>query len=194
MKLHDIEFRPVPSRTHSKIPPESKHGAIKSIFIRLKSAQDSAQHHLSDQVIAMQAVSISNDLYGSDTVSSYEMTKGFTKQLKSNTQPIPVPDGIITAQETLKAKRKLILILRSHKFDVPSISVGDLVEVFVKKTNEKRGKWLNARPVTSVDISDGSVTVPGSKGHTITAAFEDTHHAIERDHLAELIKTAIDQI
>ena len=194
LKLYDIGFRSVPSRRHSKNPLEPKHGVIRSIYIRLKSSAKKNKLILSDELLAMQAVSISNDLYGSDTLSSFEMTKGFTKPLSSNNQPIPVPEDVIAAHETLKAKRKLNLILRSHKFETPHISVGDQVQIFVKNDQGKFGKWLSARPVIKIDVNAGSVTVPGSKGHTITAAFEDTRHAIIDDDLAELVQTAIDDI
>lgn len=105
----------------------------------------------------MQAVTISNDfkLYGSDHFPSYDMTKGFNKPLTYSNHPIPIPDEIIAAHETLKAKRKLNIILRYLNFNVPSISVEYLVQVLAKNSNEKRGKWLSARSATSIDISVG---------------------------------------
>ncbi len=186
-----ITFRPVPSRRHSKNPLEPKHGVIRSIFIRLKA---NADEDADLKLLAMQAVTISNDLYGSDTVSSFEMAKGFTKPISEFNEPIPIPEELISAHEELKAKRKLNLILRSHNFKLPPIKIGDMVQIYAKDGNAKYGKWLSARPVISIDTQAGSVTVPGSSGKTITAAFEDTRHAIIDDNLASIISESIDKI
>lgn len=138
LKCLGIEFRPVPPRKHSKNVLESKHGIIRSVYLRLKATTDdqSNQNHL-----VYQAVRISNVLYGSDTMSAFEMAKGYTVPIIPGTAPHPVPDEILSAQQNLSAKRKLTLILRSQTQSVPSVSSGDLVQVFIKNGKEKRGKW-----------------------------------------------------
>lgn len=94
----------------------------------------------------------------------------------------------------MKAKRKLNLILRSHKHDTANINIGDLVEVYIKPDKAKTGKWLSSRPVLTVHIPSGSLTVTGSNGRTITAVFEDKRHAIIEDDLASIIAESIDKI
>ena len=64
LEIKDIIMRPVPPRRHCKNPLEPRHGTIRSIFLRLKSADTTT----SDAIQAIRAVRISNDLYGSDTV------------------------------------------------------------------------------------------------------------------------------
>ena len=72
-----IGLRPVPSRRHHKNPLEAKHGEIRSIYLRLKHANPGTD----PRSLAHQSVTVSNDLYGSDTVSAFELAKGFTKPI-----------------------------------------------------------------------------------------------------------------
>ena len=63
-----------PPRSRNKNVLESKHGVIRTVFLRLlNEKEDNAG------LVAMQAVRISNDFYGSDILLSFEMAKGFTK-------------------------------------------------------------------------------------------------------------------
>lgn len=57
----NIEFKPVPLRRHEKNTPESKHGPIRSGFLRLTRNGTSNL-----ELVALRAERISNDLYGSD--------------------------------------------------------------------------------------------------------------------------------
>lgn len=189
MSTLDIEFRPIPPRRHSKNVLESKHGIIGSVYLRLKSANDSDE---SDTLLAHQAVRMSNDLYGSDTLSAFELANGFTKPVVSGTVPNAVTDELIAAQDTLAAKRKLTLILRSKAVSTPSISVGDLVQIYVKRDKEKRGKWFSPRTVLSFDKIAGIVTVDGAAGKTISAGVEDVRPAICNEEFALHVQEAID--
>ena len=87
---------------------------------------------IGDEVIAQQATCISNDLYGNDLCSSYELAKGFTKPVEIGTLPKLVPEDLVKARDTLLAKRKLNLILRSKSTTDTPIHVGDEVQVFIK--------------------------------------------------------------
>ena len=51
---------------------ESKHKIIRDIFLPLKSENG----NISDTIAAQQSIRISNDLYGNDLCSSYELAKG----------------------------------------------------------------------------------------------------------------------
>lgn len=63
----EMKFNPVPPRWHSRNPIESRHGIIRSIYLKpqTKSLEGSTELH------AIRAVNISNDLYGSDVMSSF---------------------------------------------------------------------------------------------------------------------------
>lgn len=69
---------------------------------------------------------------------------------------------------------------------------GDLVQVFVADVKKMRGKWLSTRSVISNDTSARTVTVPDSNGKTISAAVEDTRHAIVDDDFAATVIESID--
>lgn len=76
----DIKLLTVPSGQHSKNAIESKHGIVRSIFLKLVYASPNKQN----EVLAVRAMSISNDLYGNDVMSSFEQAKGFTKPINGN--------------------------------------------------------------------------------------------------------------
>ena len=190
LQLYDITPRPIPARRHNKNVLESKHRVIRDIFLRLSDHQENTNEGL----LIQQAIRISNDLYGNDVLSAHELAKGYTRPIDKKVVPSLIPDELLKAHEVLIAKRKLNLILRSKPTkDVP-LSVGDQVQIFIKLPNEKRGKWSGSRPVLSYDISSGIVTVPGSRGRTISAAIEDVRHAIVDNDLAQKIQEAIDQL
>lgn len=57
--LLDVGFKPIPPHRHNKNVPESKHGAGRSIFLRMICDRSSNL-----ELAVLQAVRISNDLYG----------------------------------------------------------------------------------------------------------------------------------
>lgn len=153
-----ISFRPMPPGRHSKNAIESKHKVIRSIYLRLK---DAAGDRHNARYASYKAVSISNDLYGNNTLGAFEMARGYTKPVMCKTALSAVPDDVIDAHEKLRARRKLAFILNLKVVKEIPIQVGDLVEVYQKKQHEKRGKWSVPKPVISVDHAARSVTVPG---------------------------------
>ena len=65
------------------------------------------------------------------------------------------------------AKRKLNLILKVKSITVPSVKIGDLVQVFTKLQHQERGKWSSAEPFLAYNKKSGIVTVPGRNGRKI---------------------------
>jgi len=190
LKSLDTAFRPVPPRRHQKNTLEPKHGVIRSIFLRLRSAAPDTDGRLH----ALQAVRISNDLYGSDTASAFELAKGFSKPIVHHSCPSVLPDDVVRARDVLLAKRKLTLIMRPKSTSEPTIHVGDLVQVFHKLEKEKRGKWLSPRTVLSIDREAGIVSVPGADGRKICAAVEDVRAAIVDDEFAQMVQETRDSL
>ena len=139
-------------------------------------------------------MSISNDLYGNDTLSAFELAKGFTKPVMSNQALSLVPHDVITAHEQLQARRKLALILKSKATKEIPIQVSELVEVYQKKQHEKRGKWSVPKPVILVDQAARSVTVPASNNRVLTIALENIRAAIPQDSLASTVQLGIDEL
>ena len=106
--------------------------------------------------------------------------------------PKTIPQDILKARDTLLAKRKLNLILRSESIEDPLVKIGDLVQVFTKLQKEKRGSWMKAKPVLRYDKSSGIVKVPGKNGRKINTSVEDVRFAIPEDELAVKYQEAID--
>lgn len=86
------------------------------------------------------------------------------------------------------------LILRSKATIDAPISVGDHVKVFLKLGHEKRGRWLSPRPVLSYDHQARTVTVPGSKERTMSAAVEDVRPGIVENTFAKSVRESIDTL
>lgn len=186
-----ISFRPVPPGRHSKNAIESKHNVIRSIYLRLK---DAAVDRHNPRYASYKAVSISNDLYGNDTLSAFEMAKGYTKPVMCKTALSEVPDDDIDAHEKLRPRHKLALILKSKAVKEIPIQVGDLVEVYQKKQHEKSDKWSVPKPVISVDHAARSVTVPGSNNRPLSIALEDLRAAVPQESLASTVQLGIDKL
>lgn len=89
-------------------------------------------------------------------------------------------------------KKRLTRILRSKSPINKVFTADDLVEIFIKTPQRKRGRWTFARTVFSVDKDSGMITVPGANGMTVKAALEDVRLAINGDALAQLVRNAND--
>ena len=103
LNTYGIEARPIPARRHNKNVLESKHKIIRDIFLRIKSEDG----NISDTLAAQQSIRISNDLYGNDLCSSYELAKGFTRPVESGKIPKTIPQDILKARDILLAKESL---------------------------------------------------------------------------------------
>ena len=157
---------------------ESKHRVIRDVFLRLKEARSDDSQKWMDALDVQQAIRVSNDLYGSEVLSAQELAKGYSRPIEAGAKPKLLSLDIVDAYQTLFAKRKLTLILRSKTIEETPIAVGDMVQIFVKDSKEKRGKWSQSMPVLSYDLSNRTVTVPGSKGRKVCAAVEDVRPSI----------------
>lgn len=70
---------------------------------------------------------------------------------------MPIPDALVH-HETLRAKRKLNLIVRSHKIKKPSddsINISVLFQVYIESDNAKTLKCIFPRPVLSMGVPLG---------------------------------------
>eukprot|EP00178_Gracilaria_changii_P016470 TRINITY_DN4728_c0_g1_i1.p1 TRINITY_DN4728_c0_g1~~TRINITY_DN4728_c0_g1_i1.p1 ORF type:complete len:805 (-),score=91.02 TRINITY_DN4728_c0_g1_i1:529-2943(-) len=188
-----IHPRPIPPRRHNKNILEFKHKVIRDIFESLKHASSSSTPTPLPLLI-QQSLRICNDLYGNDVLSAYELAKGFTRPVVSTSTPTPVPAEMVEAHQSLVAKRKLTLILRSKATTEIPLSVGDMVQLFVKHQHQKRGHWSSAKPILSYDRASRTVTVPGAHGRKISAAIEDIRPAVSKDELAARIQDALDEM
>lgn len=84
--------------------------------------------------------------------------------------------------------------MRSRSTKNIFISVGDIVEIFVKHDNEKRGKWLSPRTMLSFDPASCTGTDTAGNGKTMCAAIEDVRPAIVENSFASVITKANDEL
>lgn len=140
-----MKLLPVPSRRHNKNVLESKHRVLLDIYTRIK--ENNSDTVCTDQMMIQQVFRVANNLYENDVVSAYELAKGYTLPLTGDRALLSVPTELIEAHNVLKAKRKLNLILRSKAIELPSVSVGDLVDIFVKLNHQKWGRWIGPKKV-----------------------------------------------
>eukprot|EP00737_Agarophyton_chilense_P004521 gb/GEZJ01005755.1/.p1 GENE.gb/GEZJ01005755.1/~~gb/GEZJ01005755.1/.p1 ORF type:complete len:279 (-),score=33.01 gb/GEZJ01005755.1/:824-1660(-) len=186
-----IPIHRVPPGRHSKNAIVSKHNIFRSIFINLK---EDAGSEFDPKVAAYKPLCISNDLYGNNTLSAFELAKGFSNPIAAEPNKTAIPDDVRIARDQLQERRKLALILRSNSVTEPPIAVGDFVEVNQKKDYEKRGKWTDPKPILLVNRAARSVTVPGRKGREIIAAFEDTWPALSKESFAQLVQEGMGSV
>lgn len=102
--LRSIKLWIVPPRTHSWNSVESKHCLIRSLLLMWYAAES----YTSLEFHALRSVSISNDLYGNDFMSSVERKKGFTKTI-GRTNITPISHDIRKRQCTSMQKECLLL-------------------------------------------------------------------------------------
>lgn len=103
-------------------------------------------------------------------------------------KPILIPDDLLKAQKFLQARRKLSLVLSSKSVSDTPTYVGEIVEVFIKKNCEKRGKWTKSLPLLSYDSDTGMVSLPEKRGKTFSAAVEGVRSAIIINPLASAVR------
>ena len=168
LTLHDIQVRPLPPRRHNKNALESKYRVLRDIFLRLQQAHEQNTSIIPDStqvdiqsLLIQQSFRISNELYGNDTLSAYEMEKGYTRPVCPSEIPKPVPKELLEAHDSFIVRRKLSKILKPKAVTERPVSTGHSVQIFVKLENQTRGKWLAPTPIISYDHTARTIAVAG---------------------------------
>lgn len=180
---HGITFRTVPPFRHSKNPLKSKHGVIRSIFLKLCTAEPQNTHELQ----ALRAISICNDLCANDVMSLCELARGFSKPL---TQVIIclIPSNVVDAHNRLQAKRKLALILKSKSMKKPQVATGDIIEVYTNPGLNNMGKLSTPKIVLAVDPYARTVLVPAKVSRRDPVASKDIRMAHSEDSVSTTVQ------
>lgn len=152
-------FRTITPRRHKKNAISSKHSAIYDISVRLELAHPD----IDTELLAVQAIRISSDLYGSDIASAHELAKGYTRPFAGKS-PIQIPADVRETYCELRVKCKLNNILRSKAIINMHVNFGDVVQIFARLQSEKRGSWYDPIPVLKFDASSETITVAGKNG------------------------------
>ena len=103
-----------------------------------------------------------NKIYGNDVVSLFELAEGYTLPLDEDKYMLEAPRETIEAHSVRMPKRKLDLILRSKAVSTPFISFGDLVDVFVKLSHQKRGGWIGPNKILQWVWTQNLLGIPKS--------------------------------
>lgn len=117
---------------------------------------------MDNRVLAIRAVRISNDLYGSDVTCLFEPAKGYTMPLLPNVTPVPLSQDISRALDEIIAERKVAKVLRSNANASYAYSPCGIEQFYIKQDSEKRGKRSWGRSVLSTYNRAVIVTFPGS--------------------------------
>lgn len=191
IKSAGINKLSVPARRHNKNVLESKHKVLRDIFQRLSyndTVVDTVPH-----LRVQHMYRVGNLLYGNDCTSAFELAHGVSPNLLNN-EVVKVPPDILEAHNQLKAQLKLKRILKSKSTTDRAVAEGDVVVVYIKRSNEKRGKWTNAKKVLQYDPCERYVTYAGKNGRTANAAVEDIRLSLQQDSLAKHVEDAIAEL
>lgn len=153
-----ITVRPLSPGSHIINKIESKHRVIRSIYLPLK---ESAREQHDTRLALYRSVSISSYFYGNDIILAFNLSKGFTKHLLRSPLEDFILDEVVMSHENLQAKRKPSLIIKSKAVKETPIRIGDFLEVYSKRKQEKRVIWTAPTQFLSVNHSARSVKIPG---------------------------------
>lgn len=67
-------------------------------------------------ILALRAIYISNDLYGSNTMNLFEIEKGYKKPIIKKYNPVVISTDLVNARDTLFAKAQ-----SNHEIEIYSI-------------------------------------------------------------------------
>ncbi len=182
-----IKFELVPKGRHYKNPIESKHSIIRSVFIRL---MNTTNKRFTPEYCAIKAVSISNDLYGNNIMSAFEMSKGYTKSIEGNSL-IEISPEIEKAYVDIQARRKLANIMKSKSVKELPLTVGDSVEIYQKDPKQKRGKWSIPKIIQDIDYESRIIKTIGKNKLGIKTPFEDVRLPVGNDDFSRIVSEAI---
>lgn len=135
------------------------------MYLPLKAASSGT----SIEVIALQAIRSSNELYGNGFASANALQTGYNRPIVHGSL-VKIPTDIIGAHDKLISRRKMNAIFRTNAVKEALIHVGDLNEVFVKRGSQKQGSWSQPTPVLKCDPEFRTVTIASSKGRLMDAA------------------------
>lgn len=94
---------------------ESKHRIIRDVFERLKTSIPHDDRACISALNSRRALRISNDLYGNEVLSVYELEKGHPRSIEVEKSPELLTQDLFAANGTLLAKLKLTFMLRSKQ-------------------------------------------------------------------------------
>ena len=195
LRYFDIKFEPLPALLHNKPGVVERNNVVVRVLIqRGQRLKDSAHFSRTrseasgrDEILS-RAVYLSNILYGIKTLSSFEMTRGYTPALVGLPQ-IKLSAELITAHTEQVARRALRLLENTnqpHVLKPEHIVRGELVYFF--KRGPKSGCGKERRCALQRRIMSSFQKKQDHSGNPIRAAYEDLRQSPFSPFLTELDK------
>lgn len=180
LSQYDVDFAPQPPRRYYKYLIKEMHGVIRANFLRLNYVSLQADLNL----LAVTTTRISNKMHGSDTFSTYKISKGFCTPIHHSCLPNGTLAEFIWAHDEIQAKRKLTRMHRSSLFQHKVIQPGDPVKVYHRSSDNKKGKWPSPLAVPRYKPEPSIVTVTFSSRRRMHVAVEVVRADVCDDELA----------
>lgn len=143
LKSCDMSGRPHPPHRNNKNVLKSKQRIIPDNFIHQAAEEDDESQYV--QCYVQMTLRISNDLNDNEGMSSNELANGYNRLIKPGYFLTEILRDVLSAHETLQAKRTLTPILRSKLNTDTPVTIGDLVQ----ELREPRAKCEALAPLQS---------------------------------------------
>ena len=170
MSLRGSKFVALPSRRHNKAGiVERKNRVVKDALEKLTLDKAFAKMPIRDKVAIAQF--LSNILYSSSFLSSFELVRGYTPAVEG-TEKKAIPDDVLKAHKELEARRLLARMLKSmpNRKREMDIQAGDTVLCLLPDGNRPRGHWVEE---FVTELPDENSVVVGTGRNREVIAKED---------------------
>lgn len=187
-----IKFQPRPSRAHNKIGVVDRKNAIirhfaQKLFKEAFHARDTRGTTVNNDAIIARATYLSNVLFASKTLSSFELSRGYCPQMQGLQNNI-VTTELRAAHDEQVARRAIYKLIKSkapQTLSSPDITRNDKV-YFHKRNQQGRGSWFSAFVRKPEDHYVVLSTSLAHAGKDIKAAYEHVRLAPTNTLLQEL--------
>ena len=195
LETHDVAFHARPTRRHNKLGiVERKNGTLKNVLRRLAMIHSNA----SIETLVTRATFICNLFSGSQTLSSFELARGYHPSLIGIPSTQVSPD-LLDAHTQQVATRALQRVLRSRTPNTPTPGMfqpGVVVWVWYSTSKQNEDdRWIKATIVRTHQhflevrrLKDGHPC----KGPTMKPAYEDVRVAPQNSLAQELMQCSLE--
>lgn len=190
LQRHKINIRKRPSRRHNKTGiVERNNGVFKAIFYRLAKEQSTA----SASALVSRASFLSNLFVGSNTLSAFQLARGYTPSVLG-LPPTIVTQDILDAhceQVALRAIQKLLRSRNNHTIPANILKPGTDVFVFYNTSSHSvRTEWIRAKVVEAK--RDQVLCRRSNHGRAMGVAYEDIRIAPKGQLTEELLSRSLE--
>lgn len=192
VQSREILFKPRPARRHNKIGiVERKNRTLKTILERFQADKSSAD----DTTLLARSTFLSNCFAGSSTLSSFELSRGYTPSLIGH-KKLYISEDLLTAHKQQAAVRALQRALRSrtpYTIQPHCLNNGDPVYYYFNTSSyAKKDEW---RPGIIVETQGNFALIsqdPPTSANPSKIAYEDLRIRPRSTLTAELMEHTVE--